>query len=421
MKGSAGDQEKGNMMDGSRILVVNPAPVYLVKAMNQKRTHHMMQTLARDFAVDLATPVNHKEERGASSQALKAINGTFIEVSAARAGKDTWKRHFKRIRRFLAYYLAGHDREYTNSKSYCKEIIALIEKGGYSIVISNYWEGSTFFRKLGRTPYKILDPHYAVAENLVVLDKKGLKGLPLWVEKRKLRKSMKLEKEVIEASNLLLPLSSKNLEEFEKIAPQKPLLLIPDGSDVEFFANYPVAPDPNTILFYGAMGSGQNINACMRLIKKIFPVLKGRFPKMKLLIVGNKPPEEIKKLHDGTNIIVTGFVEDVRPWLAQAWIKVIPLELGSGFRGRVIELMAMGIPVIGTHNALDSIGMMHGRHGFIGDSDEEMTLSSLELLRNFRLRDEIGRNASAFAREQYSLEATFGKLNTYLRQVPGQP
>lgn len=409
------------MKRGSRILVVNPAPVYPVKAMNQKRTHHMMCMLANDFAVDLATPVNQKEETESSARAMAEIRGSFFQLGAAKSGFSALKRRWAQARRFAGYYLCGHDREYTNSKACEKPIAALIKREKYTVVIGNYWEGSGFFRRLRHSVYKILDPHYAVAENWQVLTRKELRGFTLWVERRKLKKSMRLEKEMIEASDLLLPLSRRNLEEFEKIAPHKPMLLIPDGSDVEFFANFPTTPDPNTILFYGAMGSAQNVNACKRLISYIFPVLKGHFPELKLLIVGNKPSEDIRKMHDGKNIVVTGFVEDVRPLLAKAWLKVIPLELGSGFRGRVIELMAMGIPVVGTHNALDSVGLKHAQHGFIGDSDEEILQGCLELLASSELRTEISRNALLFAQENYSLEATFGKLNSYLLQISSRP
>jgi glycosyltransferase involved in cell wall biosynthesis len=108
-------------------------------------------------------------------------------------------------------------------------------------------------------------------------------------------------------------------------------------------------------------------------------------------------------------------VEDVRPWLSKAWLNIIPLELSSGFRGRVIELMAMGIPVVGTHNALESIGLENGKNGFISDSDDEITSFCLNLLTNHILRNEISLNARDFVKKNYSLESTFGKLNEYLK------
>ena len=217
--------------------------------------------------------------------------------------------------------------------------------------------------------------------------------------------------------NFVLPagLPVNNLIEFLKIYPEKPMLLIPDGADINYYLSYDVNPQRGVILFYGAMGSSQNINAFWRLYKKILPEIKKEFPDIKLLVVGSNPPDEIRFLDNGSSIIVTGFVEDVRPWLAQAWVCLIPLELGSGFRGRIIELMAMRIPVAGTHNALDSIGFESGKHGFISDSDEDIINFSKLVLRDQKYRTEICQNASEFVRSNYSLEATFGKLNEYLK------
>ena len=112
---------------------------------------------------------------------------------------------------------------------------------------------------------------------------------------------------------------------------------------------------------------------------------------------------------------MTGFVEDVRPWLSKAWLSIIPLELGSGFRGRVIELMAMGIPVVGTHNALDSIGLKCGIDGFISDDNQELINISSNMLKSEHLRNFVSLSANDYVQFNYSLEATFGKLRNYLR------
>jgi glycosyltransferase involved in cell wall biosynthesis len=266
--------------------------------------------------------------------------------------------------------------------------------------------------------FKILDPHYAVGENIDVLNQLKDNRIKYFFEKRRLYNNIKMEREVVRASDLLLPLSKRNYEEFRKISPSKQMLLIPDGANLKYYLSYPSDPDPETILFYGAMSSDQNRSAFNRFYNNIYPRLRQEFPSLKLLVVGSGPPEELKALHDGSKIIVTGFVKDVRPWLSKAWFNIIPLELGSGFRGRVIELMAMGVPVVGTHNALDSIGIENCKHGFISNSDDELTIYSLNLLRDSSLRIEISKNAIDFVKKNYSLEATFGKLNKFLTSRP---
>jgi glycosyltransferase involved in cell wall biosynthesis len=398
-----------------KILIVNGGPIYPVEAMNQMRTHNMIRSLSKDFSVGLLTPYVDHESLDASHKALQVMEGEYISLKSVKHKKNIFKKRAVQSLEYFNYIILGIDREVTANKWNNKEIIRIIKEKGYRIVISNYWEASLYFRDLGDEIYKILDPHYAVCENIDILNKGKNSGVKYFLEKRRLSNNIKMEREVIAASDLLLPLSVRNQEEFLKIAPGKPMLQISDGADLEHYLSYHAKPDPRTILFYGAMGSAQNRGAFRRFYYNIFPQLKTEFPDIRLIVVGSRPSEEIKALHDSEKVIVTGFVEDVRPWLSQAWFTVIPLELGSGFRGRVIELMAMGIPVVGTHNALDSIPIETGKHGFVSDSNEELTSYCFELIKNPDLRHNISLNAKDFVKVNYSLESTFGKLREHLK------
>ena len=165
------------------------------------------------------------------------------------------------------------------------------------------------------------------------------------------------------------------------------------------------------------MGSNQNKKALYKFWYKILPLIKKEISDIKVLIVGNSPPCSIKKLDNRKDVIVTGYVNDIREYLSKAYLMILPLEIGSGFRGRVIEVMAMGIPVIGTHNALDSIEMTNGIHGYISDIDEEMAEYSIKLLKDNNLRRTISNNCIKFVSEKYSIEATFGELSKYFLKL----
>lgn len=399
-----------------KILIVNPGPVYPVKAMNQMRTNNMLRVLSSDFEISLATPVDSEEIYEESMKYMNNYGGKFYSLGSVKPKNNIIKKRLSQIYEYAGYYLLGYDKEVLTYKRFTDKIINVIKENNFKTIISNYWEGSLFFRELNSEYFKILDPHYAVGENLEVFENKKITGFKKLIEKKRLKRNLKLEKEVVNLSDLTLPLSKRNIEEFKKIAPEKDALLIPDGNDLEFFSSFPLNPDSKTILFYGAMGSEQNRNAFFRFYNNIYPSLKKEFKDLKVLVVGANPPDKIKQLDDNINFTVTGFVKDVRPNLAKAWFCIIPLELGSGFRGRVIELMAMGIPVIGTHNALDSIGLRNETEGFISDNDLELVNYCILLLRNNDLRNLISRNASKFVNANYSLDATFGKLNNYLNK-----
>jgi glycosyltransferase involved in cell wall biosynthesis len=133
---------------------------------------------------------------------------------------------------------------------------------------------------------------------------------------------------------------------------------------------------------------------------------------LKVLVVGANPPSEIKKLHDGKNIVVTGFVEDTRPYLSRSSVMILPLEIGVGFRGRTIEVMAMGIPIVGTHNALDNLGLQNGKQGFITDSDMEMADYLCKILTDNLLSKQMSLECKKFVKA-FDLEETYGKLSKY--------
>lgn len=398
-----------------KILVINAGPVYPVRAMNQMRTHNMIRTLSKDFEVDLLSTYTDNETLDQSENEMALLGGKYFPLKSSKHQGNLIKKRICQLLEYINYFLLGFDRDVTASKRYHKEFLSIIRVNRYKIIISNYWETSLYFKRLGNDVFKILDPHYAVGENFTVLDRVRNNRIKYFLEKRRLEKNKKLEAEVIQVSDLLLPLSQRNLTEYLKISPEKPMLLIPDGADINHYMSFKTNPQPGVILFYGAMGSSQNRCAFWRLYKKILPELKEEFPDIKLLVVGSNPPEEIRSLDNGNSITVTGYVEDIRPWVARAWLSLIPLELGSGFRGRVIELMALRIPVAGTHNALDSIGFESDKHGFISDSDQELINFSKQVLRDINYHNEISHNASEFVRRNYSLEATFGKLNEYLK------
>jgi glycosyltransferase involved in cell wall biosynthesis len=98
-------------------------------------------------------------------------------------------------------------------------------------------------------------------------------------------------------------------------------------------------------------------------------------------------------------------------------VAVIPLEVATGFRGRVVELMAMEIPLVGTHRALDCVQLEEGVHGFATDSDAEMAEHAARLLIDDGTRQAMGSRCRALAAARYSIEATIGALSRRYLEV----
>ena len=137
-----------------------------------------------------------------------------------------------------------------------------------------------------------------------------------------------------------------------------------------------------------------------------------------MFIMGSNPPGWlIKRAECNSYLKITGYIEDPCSIFYRCCACILPLESGSGFRGRVVELMAGGVPVIGTSNALKSINIEHGMNGFIADSDEDIVKYSVLMANDHELRQKIVRNGRDLVKTHFSLESTFGRLSEYFLNI----
>ena len=125
--------------------------------------------------------------------------------------------------------------------------------------------------------------------------------------------------------------------------------VVPNGVDLIFWNPKGQPPQKHTIAFTGVMSYQPNENAAMYLIQKIMPHLRKAVPDPHLLVIGSSPSLSLQKAgEEFADVTVTGFVDDVRPYLERASIFIAPIHFASGMQNKVLEAMAMTLPVITT-------------------------------------------------------------------------
>jgi sugar transferase (PEP-CTERM/EpsH1 system associated) len=145
---------------------------------------------------------------------------------------------------------------------------------------------------------------------------------------------------------------------FQKRVSDRPVSVISNGVDLEYFAASDVEPHPTsqpTIVFIGIMDYFPNVDAVQYFCREIFPLVRKSVPAVQFYIVGRNPTREVKALGNQPQVFVTGAVPDVRPYLAQAMVAVAPFRLARGVQNKILEAMAMGVPVVGTAEAFNGI------------------------------------------------------------------
>jgi polysaccharide biosynthesis protein PslH len=131
--------------------------------------------------------------------------------------------------------------------------------------------------------------------------------------------------------------------------------VVPNGVDTTFWRRSSPELGANTIAFTGAMDYPPNTDAALFLIEAILPLVQRAIPDARVLIVGRDPPPRLVWAGQRPGVTVTGFVDDVRPYLEQATVFAAPLRFGAGIQNKVLEALAMELPVIASPLAADGL------------------------------------------------------------------
>ena len=141
----------------------------------------------------------------------------------------------------------------------------------------------------------------------------------------------------------------------------------PNGVDAAFFSPADGPYDPDTISFIGRMDYYPNQECMARFCAQVWPLLRERRPQIKLLIVGADPSPEMRRLGDIPGVTVTGSVPDVRPFIRGSALMVAPLAIARGTQNKILEAMAMGVPVVTSSVAAGGVDAEAGRHFVVAD------------------------------------------------------
>ena len=200
------------------------------------------------------------------------------------------------------------------------------------------------------------------------------------LEAAKLRK---YERKVAALFDCCTVASAGELEEYGKLDLSVPCAVIPNGVDTSFFQ--PRASgrsDGSVIVFLGRMDYFPNVDGVNYFAREVFPLIRHQRPDTKFRIIGSNPARSVRDLAGIPNVSVTGQVPDVRSYLEDAAVSVAPLKIARGIQNKILESMAMGIPVVATPQAVKGIGAELSQYVAVAEKPEIFAAQVLALLEN---------------------------------------
>lgn len=184
--------------------------------------------------------------------------------------------------------------------------------------------------------------------------------------------------------------------------------IIVNGVDFQYFTPMQL-PKTYDLVFTGNMAYPPNIDAAEYLVNELLPLLKPDFPEIKICIAGAKPHPRVQHLAS-QNVIVTGWVDDMRPIYGAAKIFIAPMQIGTGLQNKLLEAMAMQIPCITSPLANASLNGEQGKHLLLASSAAEYAEHIKALLSNNLLADELAMAGHIFVKQNFNWEAGSKKL-----------
>lgn len=201
------------------------------------------------------------------------------------------------------------------------------------------------------------------------------------------------------------------------IAPDATVYVLPNGTDVHTGDQSWGAPQPDTLIYPGALTFDANFDAVDYFLREIFPHVKARRPKVRFVVTGNAPPTRRAALPQVEGVEFTGYIPDVRPVIARSWCEVVPLRSGGGTRLKVIEALALGVPVVSTPKGIEGLALEHDHHVLVADSPESFATATLRILDQPELRARLAEAGRRRVAELYDWRIIGERLNDLINEV----
>lgn len=217
--------------------------------------------------------------------------------------------------------------------------------------------------------------------------------------------------------NLSLVCSYEDLDYLKKTQFANNLRILPNGVDLETFASgghsYSHA---RTILFTGNMDYAPNVDAVIYFTQTILPLIRSQLPKVQFVIAGQRPVKKVLELAND-HITVTGFVKDLAATYNEASVVVAPLRFGAGTQNKVLEAMAMGVPVVCSNIGFAGLGIKSGEGALMQTEPTQFANAVIDILLSQEIRRNIGEAGMKVIRTRFDWDIVAGMLENYFKEI----
>lgn len=387
-----------------KLLWIKADQLYPLNSGGKIRTYNMLAEMMHEFDITYFT-LKDRSEDVLGDMSKYSNQQVFAHWTDNKKSKVTL--YIEALKNLLFSKLPFVIDKYTTPQI-TNSLQTTLEKQNYDIIISDFLSLSANLVRLKRQPTTkyivfqhnvesyIWERHFMNASNIISRA----------YFKSQWRRFLRFEQKTCKWFDGVIAVSEFDENVFKKeFGLNNVLGHVETGVDVKAFSKFERKPKKHSLVFLGSMDWMPNIDGIEDFIKQTYPLIKKRLPQVTLTILGRNPPGKIIQLgQKDPSIHVTGTVDDVRPFLAEASASIVPLRIGGGTRIKIFETMAAGLPVISTTIGAEGLPITDGEHLAIADDSETFADKVITLLTDSDYASRMANNAQQLVISNFSWE-----------------
>lgn len=399
------------MISGKRILYLTHRFPYPPAGGAKVRAYHCLSRLAEENAVTVAAPLRDSEEAAAVPDLeAKGFEVLAAQITPLRARLQTVAHAAAARPASMGYFL---------SPGLARRIRRWIAERRPDLIVVHSSSVAPYVAAVAGVP-KLLD--FVDMDSRKWLDYARAMPFPRSAVYRWEGANLeRWEARLAQAFDLCLVATEHERESLAEIAGPAPSAVVRNGVDLDYFAPTGETYDPNRVCFVGRMDYYPNEQAMLDFCRGTWPRVRAERPQAELFIVGAAPTPRVRALSDLEGVTVTGTVPDVRPFLCAAAATVAPLRIARGTQNKILESMAMGVPVVASSRAARGVDAKAGLHLLVADSAEDTAGALLRLMQEPGVRERLSRAGRERVAAHYPWSHTLADFDAaVLRLLKGE-
>lgn len=275
-------------------------------------------------------------------------------------------------------------------------------------------------RRQGAGPIIVLDEHnaeYALQESARAISRRQGYWVGAVYSLLQAQRLVCYEREACRSAHGVVTVSKDDATALVALCPSLNPTVVPNGVDTTLFRRERCETDGRTVFFIGKMDYRPNVDAVEWFCRQVWPSVRQERPDARFRIVGRDPTAQVVSLGQVPGVEIVGEVPDERPEFEQADVLVVPMRMGSGVRLKVLQSMAMGVPLVSTTLGMAGIPARPGREYLLADSVSDIARSVLRLLSDSELRATLRQSARELVCREFDWRVIVPRLETFYAKL----